>query len=65
MTDNVRIVVQVYMAMNKQTGELIAVKQVQISNKEDQELAKSIESEIRLMKHLHHPNIVNLLGTER
>lgn len=56
---------QVYMAMNKQTGELIAVKQVQISNKEDQELARSIESEIALLKNLRHPNVVNLLGTDR
>lgn len=53
---------KVYMAMNKQTGELIAVKQVQLSTQEDQELAKSIQSEIRLMRHLRHPNIVNLLG---
>jgi len=56
---------KVYMGMNEATGELIAVKQVQIKTDDDQAQAKEIENEIRLMQDLRHPNIVSLLGTQR
>lgn len=56
---------KVYMGMNAATGELIAVKQVRIKTTEEQDQAKEIENEIKLMQDLRHPNIVTLLGTER
>lgn len=56
---------KVFMGMNAQTGELIAVKQVVIKTTEDQDQAKEIENEITLMQNLRHRNIVTLLGTQR
>lgn len=55
---------KVYMAMNAATGELIAVKQVRLANHDLQD-ANTIESEIKLLETLRHPNIVSLLGTQR
>lgn len=55
---------KVYMAMNKKTGELIAVKQVTFSSDED-DMVAGIMQEIDLMKRLNHPNIVLFLGCER
>lgn len=55
---------KVYMGLNVQTGQLIAVKQVQITNDEDKEQALSLQAEISLMDRLRHPNIVALLGSE-
>lgn len=54
---------RVYMGMTK-TGELIAVKQVRINTKEDEDHANSIKSEIKLMANLQHPNVVGLIGVE-
>jgi serine/threonine protein kinase len=57
---------KVYMGMKKETGELIAVKVVDISDSADAaEQARSIESEMALLRRLRHRHIVNLLGTER
>ena len=56
---------KVYMGLNSQTGQLIAVKQVQLNNDEDVEQALSLQTEISLMEKLRHPNIVSLLGSER
>ena len=63
---------RVYLGMNMTTGELIAVKQVEINPKiagHDKErmkaLMKSLDSEIDTMQHLDHPNIVSYLGCER
>jgi len=56
---------KVYMGMNAATGELIAVKQVRLKTTEEQDQAKEIENEIKLMQDLRHPNIVSLLGTQR
>jgi Protein kinase domain/LIM domain len=56
---------KVFCGMNTANGELIAVKQVKLSTSQDQEHAKAIESEVRLMRGLNHPNIVRFLGTQR
>lgn len=63
---------RVYLGMNITTGELIAVKQVEVnakaagSDKEKiKELVKSLDQEIDTMQHLDHPNIVQYLGCER
>ncbi|KAF1994000.1 Pkinase-domain-containing protein [Amniculicola lignicola CBS 123094] len=63
---------RVYLGMNITTGELIAVKQVEVNTKaagqdkdKMKELVKSLDSEIETMQFLDHPNIVQYLGCER
>nr|BAD25847.1 putative protein kinase [Oryza sativa Japonica Group] len=62
---------QVYLGMNLDTGELLAVKQVLIgSNNATREKAQAhireLEEEVKLLKNLSHPNIVKrYLGTVR
>ncbi|KAF2100087.1 serine/threonine kinase [Rhizodiscina lignyota] len=58
--------------MNMTTGELIAVKQVEVNPKaagQDKEkvteMVKSLDIEIDTMKDLDHPNIVSYLGSEK
>jgi len=63
---------RVYLGMNTTTGELLAVKQVEINPKhyghdkdKVKEMVKSLDSEIDTMQHLDHVNIVQYLGCER
>ncbi|KAF2087182.1 Pkinase-domain-containing protein [Saccharata proteae CBS 121410] len=63
---------RVYLGMNMTTGELIAVKQVEVkpnvagTDKDRmKELVKALDQEIDTMQHLDHPNIVQYLGCER
>jgi len=58
--------------MNTTTGELIAVKQVEVNPKaanvdpsKIREMVKALDSEIDTMQHLDHVNIVQYLGCER
>ncbi|EOA37879.1 hypothetical protein CARUB_v10011475mg [Capsella rubella] len=60
----------VYMGMNLDSGELIAVKQVLIaancaSKDKTQAHIQELEEEVKLLKNLSHPNIVRYLGTVR
>ncbi|KAG8716348.1 hypothetical protein FRC09_015862 [Ceratobasidium sp. 395] len=52
---------QVYRALNWTTGEVVAVKQIQLSDVPKSELGE-LMSEINLLKILDHPNIVKYKG---
>ncbi|GAB7337376.1 hypothetical protein MBLNU457_g2723t1 [Dothideomycetes sp. NU457] len=63
---------RVYLGMNTTTGELIAVKQVEVNPKAQnvepskiREMVKALDQEIDTMQHLDHVNIVQYLGCER
>ena len=63
---------RVYLGMNATTGELLAVKQVEVNQKSARqdkdrikEMVAALDQEIDTMQHLEHPNIVQYLGCER
>lgn len=63
---------RVYLGMNATTGELLAVKQVEVNQKAGShdkekiaEMVKALDVEIETMKDLEHPNIVQYLGFDR
>ncbi|KAL1982456.1 hypothetical protein VTN96DRAFT_1303 [Rasamsonia emersonii] len=63
---------RVYLGINADTGEVLAVKQVEINPKaagQDKdrikEMVAAMDHEIDTMQHLEHPNIVQYLGCER
>lgn len=63
---------RVYVGMNADTGELLAVKQVEVNHKAAnhdkdriKEMVGALDQEIDTMQHLEHPNIVQYLGCER
>lgn len=53
----------VYLGLNIDTGELMAVKQMASEEVSRRELS-SLENEINLLRNLRHPNIVRYIGTE-
>jgi mitogen-activated protein kinase kinase kinase len=63
---------RVYLGMNTTTGELLAVKQVEVNHNAPntdpakiREMVKALDIEIDTMKDLDHVNIVQYLGCER
>jgi mitogen-activated protein kinase kinase kinase len=62
---------RVYLGINANTGEVLAIKQVEVNPKAGghdkekiKEMVNSLDSEIDTMQHLEHPNIVQYLGCE-
>jgi mitogen-activated protein kinase kinase kinase len=56
---------KVYLGMNLDTGELMAIKQVALNSAEtNQQQIDALQREIELMQDLHHENIVQYLGSE-
>lgn len=61
----------VYLALHAITGELMAVKQVELpdvakgteSDKKKQSMVSALKLEIQLLQGMHHPHIVQYLGT--
>ena len=53
---------KVYEAIHLASGEMIAVKQIELKTKRAEETARAVEQEIRMMEGLRHANIVRLLG---
>jgi hypothetical protein len=59
---------RVFLGLNEDTGELLAVKEVLLSGSTMERAAeqlRSLEAEVNLMRSLSHPNLVRYLGTER
>ena len=63
---------RVYLGINATTGDLLAIKHVEVNPKaagqdkeKIKELVGSLDQEIDTMQHLEHPNIVQYLGCER
>ncbi|XP_031279229.1 mitogen-activated protein kinase kinase kinase 5-like [Pistacia vera] len=56
----------VYIATNRETGALCAMKDVDIipDDSKSAECIKQLEQEIRVLQHLKHPNIVQYYGSE-
>lgn len=56
----------VYEAMNRETGSLCAMKEVDIipDDTKSSECIRQLEQEIRVLRTLEHPNIVQYLGSE-
>lgn len=62
---------RVYIALNVTTGDMMAVKQVELpatdrDRYDDRQVGmiEALRGEIALLKDLYHPNIVQYLGTE-
>lgn len=63
---------RVYLGINADNGEVLAVKQVEINSRiagtdrdRIKEMVAALDQEIDTMQHLEHPNIVQYLGCER
>lgn len=56
----------VYVASNKETGALCAMKEVEILHDDPKsaESIKQLQQEIKVLSHLKHPNIVQYYGSE-
>lgn len=58
----------VFLGLDQETGQLMAVKAVQVPRSASQKIAgqvASLEAEVKLLRRMDHPNIVRYLYTER
>jgi serine/threonine protein kinase len=56
-------VLQVYRAVNRVTGEDVAIKAVS-TRKLDKKALANLESEISILQGINHPNVVRLLDVQ-
>ncbi|CAN0922196.1 Mitogen-activated protein kinase kinase kinase 5 [Linum grandiflorum] len=56
----------VYVGTNRETGALCAIKEVDLihDDPKSDECVRQLEQEIKVLRHLKHPNIVQYLGSE-
>ncbi|KAJ9444956.1 hypothetical protein DIPPA_01635 [Diplonema papillatum] len=54
----------VYQALDNDTGGMFAVKKISVDS-DNKKQVDALQSEVDMLKKLNHPNIVNLLGTQR
>ena len=54
---------KVYLGLNLESGELMAVKQLDCNDVSHKELG-ALEHEVQMLRDLQHPNIVRYLGTD-
>ena len=57
----------VYVALNCDTGELLAVKEIAVGHTPEKasEAVNQLEQEVSMLSSLRHPNIVQYVGTQR
>ena len=55
---------KVYLGLNSDTGELMAIKQVSYAAA-DETFVRTIEAEVEILKNLRHDNMVRYLGMEK
>ena len=55
----------VYQGLNTDTGQLMAVKQIDMTRERSAEQTLSFEQEIEMLQRFSHPNIVQYLGAQR
>lgn len=55
----------VYSGINTQTGELVAIKEIQISDMSNRSELLAIEKEFALLRQLRHPNVVRYIMFEQ
>lgn len=56
---------QVYSGINTQTGELVAIKEIKISDTSNRKELESVEQEFSLLRQLRHPNVVQYIMFEQ
>jgi len=54
---------KVYLGINSETGQMMAVKEIEIKGKTSREEVKKIMEEVELMSQFDHPHIVRYLGS--
>ncbi|EFC41583.1 protein kinase [Naegleria gruberi] len=54
---------KVYLGINSETGQMMAIKEIEIKGKTNREEVKKIMEEVELMSQFDHPHIVRYLGS--
>lgn len=56
---------QVYSGVNTDTGELVAIKEIKISDTSNRKELETVEQEFSLLRQLRHPNVVQYIMFEQ